>query len=917
MMFALCSLLVLIAIAFSTSIVCAEIVLSLDGPVWTLTNTNKSISVPATVPGNVYSDLMTANVIGSPSYRFNEDAYRWIPYEPMWTYTLTFDIPSSLLSSKHRSLVFDGIDTIADVTINGVEFSRTENMFRRYSFDITSLTKASGNTLVVSIYSPVLYAGNYSASYPYPLPVADPANEIPFRNFIRKAQSDFGWDWGIGLAPSGIWKSVRIIAYNTAVIADVTAISTPLNTTTPSAQVNLTAFIRVAPQASGATGTLIMIINGQSASAPFSLLPSPLADTEFVQTVNIIATITDIALWWPQGYGAQPLYDMTVTLKTDDGDMSAINRTIGFRTIEIVREPIDGETGLTFYFRVNGVPVYAKGANLVPFDALHTRVTETNISRILQSAVDANHNIVRVWGGGIYQSDFVYDFADRNGLMVWQEFAFACGMYPVNDFFLNNVRTEVTQIMRRLNTHTSIAVFGGNNENEVALNWFDPTKNNRDLYLIDYNNLYVNTIRDALMRELGYSVEFVVSSPSNGPLSLAPFVQRWGDGGSALYGDVHFYNYDDDCSDVNIYPRARFVSEFGFQSEPSLITYIPDTLPADRSLNSSLMLYRQHHEGGNEQMAAQMRRHFIEPNANTDFDDWNYLTQATQSICYSTAIQHWRRIKSEQGRTYGVIYWQLNDLWSAPTWASIEWGARWKMLHYTTKAVFAPIIVSPYLMYDGGSIGVYIASDLTEQFQGTVVMELRQWTDGKVLNDIQVNVDVPKLFSKPIYNTTLTKLTSAFCRRPTDCFLKIYALSGCATVATNTLWLGPIKNATLTNPNVTVVFLDQVHPIAKPLPLSLREQCATTHHNMKAFAANADSAKPSLVTSASVQLTAVTAAPYVWLETTIGGYFSDNGFLLLPEIAETITFSGYEPFDQNEFVKTLRVRSIYDTLTKV
>ena len=515
---------------------------SLDGSDWRVTNTNGSISIPATVPGVVHLDLLRAGLISDPYYRYNERLYQWIPYEPYWNYSRTLTVSASLLAHAAVELVFDGLDTAVSVRVNGRVVHESANMFRRFTVSVREALVVGSNELVVAFHSPLLHAAAAAAQYPYDVPgpmpqQRDPTEAFPYRNFLRKVQSDSAWDWGPGFAPSGIWKPCELRAYDEAVLVDVTFQAVPTASSSSTWAVNVTTYLRVAARAQH--GRLTVSVAGVQHSADFTVAPSDPAEGDALSVVSLTFEVRQPQLWWPVGYGQPALYDLNVTWQGAT-ECASVQRRVGFRTIRVVREPTPPDVGLTMYFEVNGVAVWAKGSNLVPFDSFHPRVTAANITRVLASALRSHQNIVRIWGGGLYQADAVYDWADEHGLMLWTEFTFACAMYPVDRPFLDDVREEVSQVVRRLTGHASVAIFGGNNENEAALNWYDETRTYRDRYLIDYNQLYVRVIRDAVLRETGLYTEFQVSSPTNGPLSLEPFTQRWGDPSSFDYGDTHW-----------------------------------------------------------------------------------------------------------------------------------------------------------------------------------------------------------------------------------------------------------------------------------------------------------------------------------------------------------------------------------------
>ena len=491
---------------------------SLDGEDWTVRNVNGSIVVPSSVPGVIHLDLLRAGLISEPYYRFNEAAYRWIVYEPYWTFTKLFTPAPSMFKHATIELTFDGIDTVADVVLNGQYIASSHNMFRRLTLALgANLLLPGQNNLTVRISSPVLSAQSYHDQYPYELPVSDPAGEIPYRNFLRKAQSDSGWDWGGGFAPSGIWKHCELRAFDEALLVDATFIAKQVSDT--DWMVNVTAYLRVAPQPGGSSlnTTVTVMVAGATASANAQLPASVPINGDDLSVVSVLTLVPSPSLWWPVGYGNATLYPLTVSVQSTR-DSNSLARSVGFRTIRVVREqtPAD-QPGLSMFFEVNGLPVFAKGSNLVPFDSFHPRITAANITRMMDSALASHQNIIRVWGGGIYQDELVYDYADQHGILIWQEFLFACAMYPVDDWFLRNVREEVSQAVRRLSSHASLAIFGGNNENEAMLNWQQVTITNRDRYVVDEAQLYINTVRDALVREIGNtSIEFQSSSPSNG-----------------------------------------------------------------------------------------------------------------------------------------------------------------------------------------------------------------------------------------------------------------------------------------------------------------------------------------------------------------------------------------------------------------
>lgn len=449
----------------------------------------------------------------------------------------------------------------------------------------------------------------------------------------------------------------------------------------------------------------------------------------------IVIPASQVSLWWPVGYGEQPLYQVAVTY---NGDASAVaTRRVGLRRVELVEDPAPAnrfnKTGTTFFFRVNGVEVYAKGSNMIPADTLSPRATDDEWRWLLQSALAANMNMVRVWGGGLYQRDSLYDMADEMGLMLWQEFMFACALYPRDEPFLGLVRAEVTYQVKRLGSHPSIVIWGGNNENEGAIEWYpesDAASGHRDTYVADYLKLYVDTVRDALRRlEPRSERPFVDSSPSNGVYSHDPFVKRFGAVQDWEYGDVHYYDYPADCEDITTYPEARFVSEHGVQSFPSAASYEEVTAPQDRRMSAAMMAYRQRHQDGNAQVRAQMARHLPVPDGDADWPQYLFMTQVQQGRCYEAAIGQWRRLKAVPSiKTMGILYWQLNDIWPGPSWSTIEHRGAWKSSHYFVARAYAPVVTTATVASDDNSTtNIHVTSDLVSALTATVTLELWPW----------------------------------------------------------------------------------------------------------------------------------------------------------------------------------------------
>ena len=608
-------------------------------------------------------------------------------------------------------------------------------------------------------------------------------------------------------------------------------------------------------------------------------------------------------LWWPRGYGGQPLYELRARLNGSDDDGAWLSRRVGLRTVRLVQDaaaaPAAGHpAGTTFFFEVNGVEVYAKGSNLIPLSVFEDRVTDEDIEWTLSQAVDGNMNMVRVWGGGRYQRDSFYDAADRLGLLLWQEMAFACALYPRDAAFLSLVSREVDEQVRRLATHPSIVIWGGNNENEGAMHWYTPSQTvaGRDIYLADYVKLYVDTIRPAVLGADADGRPFVDSSPSNAVLSYEPYVKRWGDVQAWSWGDVHYYNYDADCEDRTTYPQGRFVSEHGFQSFPSFRLYRNVTAPADWSRESSQLFYRQRHEHGNEQVLAMIGRHYAVPPANASdaatqqqiFDDYLWLTQLQQARCYETAFGEWRRLRAAPAHTMGILYWQLNDVWPGPSWSTLEADGSQRVAHHAVRRAFAPLLLSA--TDEGDTFGVHLTNDGAAA-SGTLTVELFRWADA---------APAAPAAAVPAAKVSVGAHTSTL---------------------VSTAHLAPLLAAAATDRNHSVVRLTFAPDGDGAAPPVVAFHFLTPFKYAKlpsAAAANLRITKVEQTApdSATVAVAADATAAFVTLESlAVVGAFSGGAFTLLAGGAATVTFRAREHFSVDALRRGLRVRSLADTLT--
>ncbi|MBI1418833.1 MAG: glycoside hydrolase family 2 protein [Limimaricola sp.] len=601
------------------------------------------------LPGDGISALHAAGLIPDPYFGRNEYDLRWIS-QADWVLSRTV-----MLDDPAVALELSEVDTLTTIRWNGQEVLKTANAFRSYRADLTGVAVAGENRIEITFHSAPAEADRLQAAQPFALPYSTNC-PIPNGNLLRKPQCDFGWDWNIALAPFGLYGRIALV---------------------PAAAPRIDGVMVTQDHRAGAVDVTVTAHVAQAEGAPYAIaFAGQMAEgTVAGPTLTTRFTVTDPALWWPAGQGAQPLHDLSVTV----GGTTA-SRRIGLRQIELVTER--DEAGLGFRFRVNGRDIFAKGANWIPADALAGRITRDGVADLLRSAVDANMNMIRIWGGGRYEPDWFYDLCDEMGLMVWQDFMFACNIYPSDPAFLAEVEAEVAENVARLQHHACLALWCGDNELIGALTWYPETRANRDRYLVNYDRL--NRAVEAALKRTDPGANWWPSSPSPGPMN---FGDAWHDDGS---GDMHFWSVWHEGRDFDHYRDVspRFCSEFGFQSYPSMEVIRRFADPADWNIASPVLESHQKNAGGNARIAETMFRTFRFP---ARFEDFVYLSQVQQGLAIKTAVTQWRSLRPH---CMGTLYWQLNDTWPVCSWASLDHGGGWKLLHHMARHFYAPVMVS-------------------------------------------------------------------------------------------------------------------------------------------------------------------------------------------------------------------------------
>jgi len=717
-------------------------------------------SIPGEVPGDVYHDLLRAEEIPDPFVEDNELDVQWVG-QTDWTYTRTIDVGEAQLAHDEHRLVFEGLDTVAAVSVNGTVVGSSDNMFRRYEFAVGDALEAGENEIAVAFASPVEYAAERAGEYPYEVRSIEFPVEQPHRNFIRKAQCHFGWDWGTCLPTVGIWRDAELVSFSEPRITDVAVGQEHAvagdngddggdgaeGADVPSRTVDLQVDLRVEAPAAGDYEVSLAIDDDAVGDGTTARTTHSVALEAGVSEPSLSLTVEDPELWWPAGHGDQPLYDLTVGL-APVGEAAAVGEggepadtageRVGFREIELVRERDDA--GESFGFEVNGRPIYAKGANWIPTDGIPTRVDTADYERLLGDAVAANMNTIRIWGGGIYERDEFYETCDELGLLVWQDFMFACALYPSDDEFIDSVAAEAEYQVRRLSAHPSIALWCGNNENEEMLReWIGEGAEDYDTYAADYDDLYLETLGPIVESLDPDGRAFWPASPHSTSPDVLP--------NDTSEGDVHFWDVWHSGDPFSRYLEAepRFASEFGYQSFPSIETLSDVLEPADMNPTAPLMEHHQRNPGGNGRILQRMVDHFRIP---FDMADFVYLSQVQQGLAIETAIEHWRRL---QPHCMGTIYWQLNDMWQVASWSSIEYGGRWKALQHVARRFYAPVLVSTVPVDEEGNRlareadadvhEVWVTSDRDHALEGDVELRVETFS-GETLRAETIELDI-------------------------------------------------------------------------------------------------------------------------------------------------------------------------------
>lgn len=638
-------------------------VLDLAGAFALTSATRPDIDIPIALPGDVHSALLAAGLIPDPYFGTNEMDIMWVNKTP-WSVERRFEVPAEM-AEGHLTLTLSGIDCIATILLNGEVLAEVDNQFLRHDLEVTGRIKPGANTLRIDFAVARDVARSRAEAHPFPLPFTHNYQtnglEGVHMNFIRKTACHAGWDWGICLMPTGVYGRMELCRSPLARQESV-----QIEQRHAPGECLLMITTRVFAFAAGEV-ELAHRINGQEFSSKRPVRPG-----ENVLLDSVV--IENPKLWWPNGQGPQPLYRLETEL---DGEVTV--RHLGLRQLDWVIEK--DEIDHSFKCRVNGRDITMMGANWIPNDALPSRITPEAVRDVLESAVAANMNMLRVWGGGQYEPDFFYEICDELGILIWHDFMFSCMPYPSDEPFLDSVRQEVTQQVRRLEHHASIALWCGDNEVIGSLGWYEETRANPERYIANYDR--VSHLLQTIVANGDPERRFWPSSPSLGYLD---FSDGWH---SDTRGDMHFWSVWHEAKPFEFYRTVnpRFASEFGFQSFTSMNVIESFAAPDQRNPSSPVMDQHQRNDGGNARIIETMTRYFRFPKG---FVEMVFLSQVQQGLAIKTAIDYWRSTKP---RCMGTLFWQINDTWPVHSWSSLDYGGGWKLLHYMAKRFFMPITV--------------------------------------------------------------------------------------------------------------------------------------------------------------------------------------------------------------------------------
>jgi len=684
---------------------------------WQFKQQGKNDWYPATIPGCVHTDLLNNKLIPDPFFGTNEKNLQWIG-ENDWDYNISFNLPEETLKKKNIELVFEGLDTYADVYLNDSLILSADNMFRTWRVNCKDLLKDRN---ILAVHFNNVFKINLPKWKEAPLRLMAFSNNDQADTMValysRKAQFHYGWDWGPRFVTCGIWRSVYIEAWDEFKINNVQIIQK--NVSKVNAGIN--SFVNISADKNEHANIKVLVDGNEVIQKYVDLIPG-------INKIDVDFVLNKPKLWWTNGLGSHYLYSFKYLVSAGNRLCDSKEYKIGIRSLEVVRQK--DSLGISFYVKLNGIPVFIKGASYIPQDNFQNRVTNQRYEYMVKSAADVHMNMLRVWGGGIYENDEFYNLCDQYGILVWQEFMFACAMYPADSLFINSVKHEIVDNVTRLRNHSCLALYCGNNENEISWQqwgWKDLYSiNDREKYENNLHKLFYQEIPEALY-ETDSTRYYHHSSPSAGFNGVSP-----------TEGDIHYWGvwHGKDPFDNFNKNIARFMSEYGFQSYPEINTIKKYALPEDLQLHSEVMLSHQRcmadnrkdKEYGNRLIQTYMERQYKQPK---DYESYVYVSQVLQAEGVKIAIEAHRR---NMPFCMGTLFWQIDDCWPVASWSSIDYYGNWKALHYYLQKEYGTFLISPLM--GGNNLNFYIISDSIENVNGELKITSMDFNGKEIFSKI-------------------------------------------------------------------------------------------------------------------------------------------------------------------------------------
>jgi beta-mannosidase len=675
----------------------------------------------ATVPGNIYTDLIAHQIIENPFIKNNEEKVQWISNKN-WEYKTTFLLSDAILKKENIALNFEGLDTYAKIYINGNYQLDTDNAFQKYSIPLKGIPLNKSNELRIVFQHSKSFENSAKQNSKYKLPEGN-------RVYTRKAQFQYGWDWGPKLNTSGIWKNISINAWDGMRFENIFIKQEEISTTKARLSVEI-----IIESTSNKNASLFTKINRE-------VIATNIALKKGKHTYKVPVEITNPKLWWTHNLGKPYLYTFNFQLIADGKIKDEKSVKKGIRTIKLITKK--DSIGASFYFELNGKPVYVKGANYVPQNSFQNKVTSVHYEKLLSDVVNSNMNMLRIWGGGIYENDIFYDLCDAKGILVWQDFMFACAMYPGDIEFLANIKQEAKQQVKRLRNHASIALWCGNNESSEGWKRWGWQNNRSEKekkeiwtdYLTVFDSILPNVVAQFS------TTDYWETSPKYGRGN--PKYKTEGDAHDwwVWHDGYPFEHFEDNV--------PRFMSEFGFQSFPSYETLKYINQNDAINLKTAAIKSHQKHVKGFQLIAEYMARDYITP---ANDEDYVYVSQLLQAKGIVMGIEAHRRAKPYN---MGTLYWQLNDCWPAISWSSIDYLGNWKALQYKAKNAFENILISSFI--ENNRIKTFVINDTFDIVYGNLKLKIIDFYGKEIWSDAK-EIEVLGNSSKQFYNTSLDKI---------------------------------------------------------------------------------------------------------------------------------------------------------------